>query len=58
MYKEHQDLPKGVASHTDNFIFPAAAIYLSLKEYAPDEAYDIMRVTMKEKSSKTGCLFF
>nr|MCR5094815.1 hypothetical protein [Lachnospiraceae bacterium] len=24
MYAEHQDLPKGVAMHTDGFIFPAA----------------------------------
>lgn len=54
MYREHQDLPKGVATHTDSFIFPAAAIYLSLKKVDPKQAYDIMKVTMKEKSSKTG----
>ena len=29
MYAEHSDLSKGVAMHTDSFIFPAAAIYLS-----------------------------
>ena len=32
MYVGHTDLPKGVSAHTDNFIFPAAAIYLSMKE--------------------------
>ena len=55
MFEDHPDLPKGVAAHTDNFIFPAAAIYLSLKETAPDEAYDILKVTMKERSTKMGC---
>ena len=30
MYADHLDLPKGVSMHTDSFIFPAAAIYLSI----------------------------
>ena len=55
MYKEHSDLPQGVARHTDTAIFPAAAIYLSLKESAPDVAFDIMRDSMKEQSTKAGC---
>lgn len=55
MYEEHQGLSKGVASHTDKFIFPAAVIYLSLKEYAPDEAYDILKVTMKARSERMDC---
>ena len=55
MYEEHQGLSKGVAFHTNKFIFPAAAIYLSLKEYAPDEAYDILKFTMKAKSESMGC---
>lgn len=57
IFHEHQDLPKKVAAHTNSFIFPAAAIYLTLKEAVPDEAYDIMKVTMKEKSSKFGRSF-
>ena len=54
MYAEHQDLPKGVAMHTDSFIFPAAAIYLAMKAVDPNMAYDVMKKTMAEKSTKTG----
>ena len=54
MYAEHQDLPKGVAMHTDSFIFPAAAIYLAMKEVDSDVAYDVMKKIMAEKSTKTG----
>lgn len=39
----YQNLPKGVHTHTDRFIFPAAAIYLTAKEYVPAEkAYSII----------------
>ncbi len=54
MYSDHQDLPKGVAMHTDGFIFPAASIYLAMKEVDPDMAYDVMKKIMAEKSTKTG----
>ena len=54
MYAEHQELPKGVAMHTDSFIFPAAAIYLAMKESDPDMAYEVMKQVMAEKSGKTG----
>ena len=54
MYADHQDLPKGVAMHTDVFIFPAAAIYLAVKEVDSDMAYDVMTKIMAEKSTKTG----
>jgi hypothetical protein len=54
MYAEHLDLPKGVAMHTDSFIFPAAAIYLAMKEVDKDMAYDVMKKIMAEKSTKTG----
>ncbi len=53
-YGSYRDVPKKVAMHTDGFIFPAAAIYLALKKYAPDKAYDIMKTTMKEKSEQSG----
>ena len=56
MYADHQDLPKGVAMHTDSFIFPAAAIYLAMKESDPDMAYDVMKKIMADKSTKTGQL--
>lgn len=54
MYLEHMNLPKGVVTHTDSFIFPAAAIYLAMKEIDKDMAYDIMRKVMAEKSEKSG----
>ena len=54
MYEEHMDLPKGVAMHTDSFIFPAAAIYLAIKEVDKDMAYDVMKKIMAEKSTKSG----
>ena len=54
MYIEHRDLPKGVSMHTDSFIFPAAAIYLSMKEIDPDVAYDVMKKVMAERSDNMG----
>ncbi len=54
MIEKYSGLPKGVEAHTHGFIFPAAAIYLSLKEKAQSQAYEIMQNTMKEKSLKTG----
>jgi len=54
MYRDHQDLPKRVASHTDSFIFPTAAIYLSLKKECPKQAYDIVKDTMKERAVGMG----
>ncbi len=54
MYESHMDLPKGVSMHTDSFIFPAAAIYLAMKEVDADMAYDVMKKIMAEKSAKTG----
>ena len=41
--RRYRNLPKGVHTHTDSFIFPAAAIYLTAKEYIPAEkAYIII----------------
>lgn len=40
--------------HTDSFIFPAAAIYLSMKEIDPDVAYDVMKKVMAERSDDMG----
>ena len=54
MFVAYPNLPKGVRAHTDSFIFPSAAIYLAIKEVAPDKAFDIMRVVMKEKTEKIG----
>ncbi len=54
IYAEHENLPKGVSAHTDSFIFPAAAIYLSIKEKDPDMAYDVMKKVMATRSEKMG----
>ena len=54
LYASHTDLPKGVSAHTDSFIFPAAAIYLAMKEADSEIAYDIMKTKMAEKSDKMG----
>ena len=39
MYDDHENLPKGVKKHTDGFIFPAAAIYLAIKDYDTEKAF-------------------
>lgn len=54
IYKEYPNLPKGVRSHTDKSIFPAAAIYLAIKEVAPDKAFEIMRDVMRAHTEKMG----
>ena len=54
MYAAHTDLPKDVSAHTDNFIFPAAAIYLAMKQVDEKAAYEIMKKVMAEKSDKMG----
>ena len=41
--ESHSSLPKGVRGHTDNYIFPAAAIYLTAKEaIGAEKAYAII----------------
>ena len=39
---------------SDSFIFPAAAIYLAIKEKEPDMAYEVMKKVMSERSDKVG----
>ena len=53
--KKYSDLPKGVHMHTDNYIFPSAAIYLTLKEVDNQEqAYEIVENAAIEHSTETG----
>ena len=41
--KKYESLPKGVHTHTDSFIFPSAAIYLTAKEFMTEEqAYAVI----------------
>ena len=49
--QEYCSLPKGVRTHTDTFIFPAAAVYLSVKDIAGQQtAYQII-----ENASVRSC---
>ena len=53
--EKYHDLPKGVHMHTDNFIFPSAAIYLTLKEVTSQEdAYEIVENAAIDHSMETG----
>ncbi|SFB67532.1 L-2-amino-thiazoline-4-carboxylic acid hydrolase [Ruminococcus albus] len=53
--EKYADLPKGVHSHTDEKIFPAAAVYITCKEFMTDEqAYLVIEnaaVTICAKAS-------
>ncbi len=49
--KEYASLPKGVHMHTDSRIFPAAAVYLTIKDVTgPEKAYAVI-----EKAAVQGC---
>ncbi len=54
MYASHADLSAGIKKHTDGFIFPAAAIYLAIKEKDGEKAFAIMQKVMKEKALQAG----
>ena len=48
-------LPKGVHTHTDNFIFPTAAIYLTFKAAVGEEkAYEIIEKAAAENAGAAG----
>ena len=57
MYAEHMDLPKGVRKHTDQFIFPTAAIYHAYKEVKPERAFNDIKKLMADESKKNGEFF-
>ncbi len=53
--EEYADLPKGVRAHTDTYIFPSAAIYLTLKEAVGAEtAYDIVETAAIGLTNRYG----
>lgn len=54
IYRKYPDLPRGVRTHTDAFIFPVAAIYLTVKEYSKEIAFDIVKESMLAISTKRG----
>ncbi len=53
--KHYESISGGVRSHTDNYIFPAAAIYLTLKEETnTDIAYAVIENAAIRNSSDAG----
>ena len=53
--KDHAGIPKGEHAHTDNFIFPSAAIYLTLKEAVGEEtAYSVIESAAIKGSVEVG----
>lgn len=49
------EIPKGVRGHTDNYIFPAAAIYLSAKEaVGAEKAYGIIEKAAIVRTEPVG----
>lgn len=52
---KYSDVTNGERMHTDEYIFPSAAIYLTLKKYIGSrEAYDIIETSAAKKSTETG----
>ena len=53
--KEYEELPEGVHMHTDNYIFPSSAIYLSLLEKTDkDTAYSIIENSAAALTNKAA----
>ena len=53
--RQYAGIPKGERTHTDNFIFPAAAIYLTMKEVTTQEqAYDVIEKAAIRNSGDAG----
>ncbi len=52
---KYADLPKGVHTHTDVYIFPAAALYLTAREViGADRAYKLIEDAAIRNSSAAG----
>lgn len=53
--KDYADIPEGVHKHTDNIIFPSAAIYLTVREYTSGEkAYAVIERASARNSAALG----
>lgn len=49
--EQYKDIPDGEHLHADNYIFPAAAVYLTLKEEIDERtAYDVVEKACMKKS--------
>ena len=55
MLRKYADIPEGVHSHTDVFIFPSAAIYITAQKYvSKEQAYSFIEKAPTEKTEKLG----
>ena len=55
MLRKYADIPDGVHSHTDMFIFPSAAIYITAQKYvSKEQAYSFIEKAAAEKTEKLG----
>lgn len=53
--RKYADIPAGVRSHTDLFIFPSAAIYLTAQEYiGKEQAYAIIENAAIQRTESLG----
>lgn len=53
--RKYADVPDGVRSHTDVFIFPSAAIYLTAQKYvSKEQAYSFIENAAAERTEKLG----
>ena len=53
--KEYAEIPKGEHTHTDTYIFPSAAIYLTLKEALDEKtAYAVIEDAAIRKTTDAG----
>ena len=53
--RRYADLPAGVRAHTDNYIFPAAAIYLTAKAYMTEQqAYAVIEQAAIAHTARFG----
>lgn len=55
LLQRYADLPAGVRAHTDNYIFPAAAIYLTAKGYMTEQqAYAVIEQAAIANTARFG----
>lgn len=55
IFKKYADIPSGEHTHTDAYIFPSAAIYLTAKEYMDaDKAYSLIENTAIRNTESIG----
>ncbi len=55
--RKYADIPDGVHAHTDVFIFPSAAVYLTAQKYVrKEQAYSFIENAAAERTEKLGSM--